>query len=119
MTTALAVLLLLAVFVLVVGGVMDNIPVAATMIPIVRAMEAQGIPASPLWWTLVVTSNLSGNATPIGSVSSVIALGALEKERGIKIGWGEFIRVGGIVLLLQSILALGYLAAFYLLKLFP
>ncbi len=115
----LAVLVLLAVFVLVVGGVMDNIPVAATMIPIVRAMEAQGLSAGPLWWTLVVTSNLSGNATPIGSVSSVIALGALEKERGIRIGWGEFLRVGGVVLLLQSILALGYLVAFYLLKLFP
>lgn len=115
----LAVLLLLGIFVLVVGGVMDNIPVAATMIPIVRAMEAQGISANPLWWTLVVTSNLSGNATPIGSVSSVIALGALEKERGIKIGWGEFLRLGGIILLLQSILALCYLTLFYLLKLFP
>ena len=115
----LTVLLLLGLFVLVVGGVMDNIPVAATMIPIVRAMEAQGLPAGPLWWTLVVTSNLSGNATPIGSVSSVIALGALEKERGVKIGWGEFLRVGGVVLLLQSILALGYLSVFYLLKLFP
>lgn len=115
----LVVMLLVGVFVLIIGGVMDNIPVAATMIPIVRSMEAQGIPAGPLWWTLVVTSNLSGNTTPIGSVSSVIALGALEKERGIRIGWGEFFKVGGIILLLQSILSLGYLTAFYLLNLFP
>ncbi len=115
----LAVLLLVGVFVLVLSGIMDNIPVAATLIPIVRALEAQGIPAGPLWWTLVATSNLGGNSTPIGSVSSVIALSALEKERGIKIGWGEFLRVGCVVLLLQSVLTLAYLTVFFLLKLFP
>ncbi len=115
----LAVMMILGVFVLTVGGVMDNIPVAATMIPIVRSMEMQGIAADPLWWTLVVTANLSGNTTPIGSVSSVIALGALEKERGVKIGWGEFFKVGGVAIVLQSILALGCLALFYVLDLFP
>src|SRR5690606_18384333 len=46
----LAVMMILGVFVLTVGGVMDNIPVAATMIPIVRSMEMQGIAADPLWW---------------------------------------------------------------------
>lgn len=115
----LAVLVLLSLFVLVVGGVMDNIPVAATMIPIVRAMEAQGIPAGPLWWTLVATSNLSGNSTPIGSVSSVIALGAMEKERGVKVGWGEFLKVGGTVLLVQGVLTILYLVLFSVAGLFP
>lgn len=115
----LVTLLLLGLFVLVLSGVMDNIPVAATLIPIVRAMEAQGIPGGPLWWTLVATSNLGGNSTPIGSVSSVIALSALEKERGIKIGWGEFLKVGGIILAIQGTLTLVYLALFLQLNLFP
>lgn len=116
----LGVLLLIGVFVLVLSGMVDNIPVAATLIPIVREMGAQpGIEVGPLWWTLVATANLGGNSTPIGSVSSVIALGALEKERGVKIGWGEFIQVGGLVLLVQSVLALTYLTAFYYLGLFP
>jgi Na+/H+ antiporter NhaD/arsenite permease-like protein len=115
----LATLLIIAVFVLVLSGVMDNIPVAATLIPIVRAMEAQGIPAAPLWWTLVATSNLGGNSTPIGSVSSVIALNAMEKERGIRVGWGEFLKVGGIVLFIQGLLALGYLTLFQIFQLFP
>lgn len=115
----LALLLLLGVFVLILSGVMDNIPVAATLIPIVRAMGEQGIATGPLWWTLVATSNLGGNSTPIGSVSSVIALSSLEKERGIKIGWGEFLKVGGLVLALQSVVALGYLTAFYQFNLFP
>ncbi len=115
----LVTVLLIGVFVLLLSGVMDNIPVAATLIPIVRAMEAQGIPGAPLWWTLVATSNLGGNSTPIGSVSSVIALSALEKERGIKIGWGEFLRVGGIILAIQGVLTLIYLSLFLELGLFP
>lgn len=112
-------LLILGIFVLLLSGVMDNIPVAATLIPIVRAIEAQGVPVAPLWWTLVATSNLGGNSTPIGSVSSVIALSALEKERGIKIGWGEFLRIGGVILLLQGILTMIYLSLFLQMGLFP
>lgn len=115
----LVTMLFIAIFVLLLSGVMDNIPVAATLIPIVRSMEAQGIAAEPLWWTLIITSNLGGNSTPIGSVSSVIALNVLEKERNIKIGWGEFLKVGGTVLLIQGLLTLGYLVMFSMLNLFP
>jgi Na+/H+ antiporter NhaD/arsenite permease-like protein len=115
----LGVLLLLGTFVMVLSGVMDNIPVAATLIPIVRSMGQQGIATGPLWWTLIATANLGGNSTPIGSVSSVIALSSLEKDRGVKIGWGEFLKVGGLVTLLQAVVALSYLAAFSLLGLFP
>lgn len=115
----LGVLLLLGAFVMVLSGVMDNIPVAATLIPIVRAIGQQGIATSPLWWTLIATANLGGNSTPIGSVSSVIALSSLEKDRGIKIGWGEFLKVGGLVTLVQAVVALSYLAAFSALGLFP
>jgi Na+/H+ antiporter NhaD/arsenite permease-like protein len=112
-------MLLLALFVLILSGVMDNIPVAATLIPLVRSMEAQGLPGEPLWWSLVIAANLGGNSTPIGSVSSVIALNALEKERHIKIGWGEFLKVGGTICLLQGILTLIYLFAFDRFNLFP
>jgi Na+/H+ antiporter NhaD/arsenite permease-like protein len=112
-------MLLIAVFVLGLSGLLDNIPVAATLIPLVRSMEAQGFDATPLWWTLVITANLGGNSTPIGSVSSVIALNALEKERGIKIGWGEFLRVGGGVLALQSVVVLFYLWMYATFGLFP
>jgi Na+/H+ antiporter NhaD/arsenite permease-like protein len=112
-------MLILSVFVLAMSGVVDNIPVAATLIPIVRAMESQGIPGEPLWWALILTSNLGGNSTPIGSVSSVIALNALEKERQIKVGWGEFLKVGGGILAIQSVVVLAYLYLFDLLDLFP
>jgi len=112
-------MLLIAVFVLGLSGILDNIPVAATLIPLVRSMETQGFDAVPLWWTLVITANLGGNSTPIGSVSSVIALNGLEKERGIKIGWGEFLKVGGGVLAIQSVVVLAYLWVYATFGLFP
>ena len=82
-------------------------------------MEAQGLAAAPLWWALVMAANLGGNSTPIGSVSSVIALNGLEKERQIKVGWGEFLKVGGGIVALQGALVLAYLYAFAKLDLFP
>ena len=112
-------LLAMCVFVLAMSGIVDNIPVAATLIPIVRAMETQGVPGEPLWWGLIIAANLGGNSTPIGSVSSVIALNALEKERQVKVGWGEFLRVGTGILAIQSVVVLVYLFVFDWLELFP
>jgi Na+/H+ antiporter NhaD/arsenite permease-like protein len=112
-------MVIIALFVLGLGGFVDNIPVAATLIPIVRTLEAQGLEVDPLWWTLIIAANLSGNATPVGSISSVIALSALEKERGIKIGWGEFMKVGLSVLGVQSVIVVAYLLGFEYFGLFP
>jgi Na+/H+ antiporter NhaD/arsenite permease-like protein len=112
-------MLLMAGFVLALSGVLDNIPVAATLIPLVRSLESQGLDPVPLWWTLVIAANLGGNSTPIGSVSSVIALNGLEKERGMKVGWGEFLKVGGGVTVLQSVVVLAYLWMYATFNLFP
>ncbi|MFT7618466.1 MAG: Na+/H+ antiporter NhaD/arsenite permease-like protein [Planctomycetota bacterium] len=114
-----ATMLIMAVFVLVLSGIVDNIPVAATLIPITVAMGQNGADVTPLWWTLVICSNLGGNSTPVGSVSSVIALHALEQDRGIKIGWGEFLRIGGLTLACQGVVAIIYLYAFLSFDLFP
>lgn len=106
-------------FVFVTAGIVDNIPVAATMIPVVHTMVSQGMEAEPLWWTLIAACNLGGNPTPVGSIAAVIALHALEKERGIRVGWGEYLKVGGAVTVFQLFLVLGYIYAFYALGLFP
>jgi len=106
-------------FVFVTAGIVDNIPVAATMIPVVNTMIERGMQAEPLWWTLIAACNLGGNPTPVGSIAAVIALHALEKERGIRIGWGEYLKVGGTVTLLQIFLVLAYIYAFQAFDLFP
>jgi Na+/H+ antiporter NhaD/arsenite permease-like protein len=112
-------MMLMSTFVLVLSGVMDNIPVAATLIPLVRSMGDMGQDVVPLWWALVIAANLGGNSTPIGSVSSVIALNGLEKERNIKISWGQFLKVGGVILIIQGVVALIYLYLFSKFGWFP
>ncbi len=89
------------------SALVDNIPVAATMIPLVQGME--GLPKEPLWWSLVLGCNLGGSATPIGSISCVIALHTLYAESGIKVSWGRFLAVGGVLMVLQLALASLYL----------
>lgn len=117
--SALVTLLLVSGFVLLLSGVVDNIPVAATMIPIVRSLEEQGMDVGPLWWALIMTSNLGGNSTPVGSISTILAMSALEKERGVKVSWGEFLKVGGAIFTLQAILVIAYILVFHTFKLFP
>ena len=118
-TNLVAVVLLLVPFVFVTAAIVDNIPVAATMIPVVQTMIASGIEAEPLWWALIAACNLGGNPTPVGSIAAVIALHALERERDIRIGWGEYLKVGGTVAGLQVVLVIAYILFYWWFGLFP
>lgn len=105
---------LLGVFSAVASSIVDNIPVAATLIPIVKDIAADGtVPIEPLWWTLIVCCNLGGNGTPIGSISCVIAIYALKKEAGVHVGWGTFLKLGGTIMLIQVTGAIAYLLLHY------
>ena len=97
---------------------MDNIPVAATMIPIVASMT-ESLPAEPLWWALVIAANLGGNGTPIGSISGVIALSALQESGGGKVSWAEWFKVGAVAMALQLVVVIVWLSLFTLLDLYP
>ncbi|NND97709.1 MAG: ArsB/NhaD family transporter [Pirellulaceae bacterium] len=93
----------------VASSIVDNIPVAATLIPIVNDIAADGkVPIEPLWWTLIICCNLGGNGTPIGSISCVIAIYALKKESGIHVSWGTFLKIGGLIMLVQVAGAIAY-----------
>ncbi len=85
----------------IASSIVDNIPVAATLIPIVRDISGDSVPAEPLWWTLIICCNLGGNGTPIGSISCVIAIYALKREAGEHVGWGTFLKLGGTIMLIQ------------------
>jgi Na+/H+ antiporter NhaD/arsenite permease-like protein len=103
----------------VTSSIVDNIPVAATLIPIIKSIVAQGVDPEPLWWSLVLGCNLGGNGTPIGSISCVIVLHTLKKESKITVGWGEFIKLGGIIMMVQVAGAILYLLALCALSAFP
>ncbi|TWT78172.1 Arsenical pump membrane protein [Posidoniimonas polymericola] len=104
---------LLTVFSAVASAIVDNIPVAATLIPVVEQIGDGGVAVEPLWWGTILGCNLGGNGTPIGSISCVIALYTLKKEVHETVSWGEFIRLGGTILVLQIGGAIAYLLALY------
>ena len=92
---------LLSIFSAVASAIVDNIPVAATLIPVVTEISKGGTATEPLWWSVMLGCNLGGNGTPIGSISCVIALYTLKKEANKTVGWGEFLKLGGTIMIVQ------------------
>lgn len=68
----------------------DNIPFAATMIPVIRALSATvGVPLDTLAWGLSMGTDIGGSATPIGASANVVGISVAEKN-GYKITWGTY-----------------------------
>ncbi len=77
------------------SAVVDNIPFAATMVPVVirLASLSGGGPAlqTVLAWALSMGTDIGGSATPIGASANVVGIAVAEKE-GYHIGWGKYCR---------------------------
>ena len=61
------------------SGLIDNIPLTATLAPVMNRWIQEGASAK-VWWGLILGANLGGCLTPIGSPSSIIALGVADRE---------------------------------------
>ena len=73
-----------------VSAIVDNIPFAATMIPIIKSLAAsQGIPLSTLAWALAMGTDVGGSATPVGASANVVGVSVAAKN-GHMIGWGKY-----------------------------
>lgn len=110
---------MLSVFSAAASAIVDNIPVAATLIPVVDQIGQGGTPTEPLWWSVVLGCNLGGNGTPIGSISCVIALYTLKKEAGATVGWGEFLKLGGTIMTVQVVGSIIYVLLLHTLGWIP
>lgn len=74
----------------IASAFIDNIPFAATMVPVIRSLAAtQGVDLSILAWSLSLGTDLGGNATPIGASANVVGTSVSAKQ-GHPIGWGEY-----------------------------
>jgi Na+/H+ antiporter NhaD/arsenite permease-like protein len=85
----------------IASAFIDNIPFAATMIPLIYAIYNTesiaavfgGLAINPLWWALSLGVGFGGNGTVIGSSAGIVATG-LAEVNGHRITFNQFIRVG-------------------------
>jgi len=111
MALVLPIILWLSAF---ASAVVDNIPFAATMVPVIRGLsETAGLSLPALAWTLALGTDIGGNGTPIGASANVVGTAIAERE-GYPIGWGRFLKYAGpatilVVALCWLLLAVRYI----------
>ena len=72
------------------SAIVDNIPFAATMVPVIQAMAASaGVPLETLAWTLALGTDIGGRATPVGASANVVGT-SLSAKSGHPITWGKY-----------------------------
>lgn len=87
----------------------DNIPLTATFAPIAKHLIIEGGP-STIWWGLILGANLGGNLFPLGSPSTIIAIGVAEQE-GKPLSIKRFTKIGFTATSIHLFLSTLYLIA--------
>jgi Na+/H+ antiporter NhaD/arsenite permease-like protein len=97
------------------SGIVDNIPLTATMIPVVAEIQGDGGSAGDdaYWWALALGADFGGNATVIAAAANVAASGLMERV-GRPIGFLRFLKVGFPVTLLTLVIASAYVTLRYI-----
>lgn len=90
----------------VLSSILDNLSVVVAFTSIAKALVAAGIPYK-IFWGILYGGVLGGNYTPIGSTANLVALAMTEKY--MKITWGDWIKIAGLVTTVQVITALAWI----------
>ncbi|MGN1341199.1 MAG: SLC13 family permease [Oscillospiraceae bacterium] len=76
----------------IASSIVDNIPFAATMIPIIKALSVTtGTSLDVLAWSLSLGTDIGGSATPIGASANVVGTSVAAKH-GYPISWGRYLK---------------------------
>jgi Na+/H+ antiporter NhaD/arsenite permease-like protein len=102
---------------LLISGIVNNVPYAATMAPIVADL-APGLAdhANPgvLWWALALGTDFGGNLTAVGASANVVVIG-IARRADNPISFWDFTRKGALVTAVSLALAAVYLYLRYFL----
>ena len=98
----------------VASAFIDNIPFAATMIPVINGLAAaQGVNLSVLAWALAMGTDIGGSATPIGASANVVGIATAAKEGHI-IKWGRYCKAMAPATILVILISMCMIYARYL-----
>lgn len=75
----------------IASAFVDNIPFAATMVPVIKTLAATtpGAELSVLAYALSIGTDIGGSATPIGASANVVGTSVISKA-GHPVGWGKY-----------------------------
>ena len=95
----------------IASAFVDNIPFAATMIPVIKSLaETEGIALPILAWALAMGTDIGGSATPIGASANVVGTSVAAKS-GYPVGWGRYCKAmapATIIVLLISMFSIWF-----------
>jgi Na+/H+ antiporter NhaD/arsenite permease-like protein len=106
-------MIIVAGFAAVASAIVDNIPLTAAMIPLIRDLGTT-MDIYPLWWALSLGACLGGNGTAIGASANVVVLGISERE-GVQITFFDFLKLGFLVMGITVAVGLGVLWVMFVL----
>ncbi|HAN95606.1 MAG TPA: arsenic transporter [Firmicutes bacterium] len=77
-----------------ISAFVDNIPYAATMLPVTGSVASiMAVEPNLLYFGLLCGATLGGNLTPIGASANITGIGLLRRE-GYEVSAGQFMRLG-------------------------
>ena len=98
----------------IASAFIDNIPFAATMIPVIDSLAAaQGVDISILAWALAMGTDIGGSATPIGASANVVGIATAAKS-GHMIKWGKYCKAMAPATILVVLVSMLMIYARYL-----
>jgi Na+/H+ antiporter NhaD/arsenite permease-like protein len=97
----------------IASSFVDNIPFAATMVPVVANLsQSLGLDLRAMSWSLALGTDIGGNGTPIGASANVVGTAVSERE-GYPIGWGRYLKYAVPAMVLVMVLCNVYLLLRY------
>lgn len=97
----------------IASAFVDNIPFAATMIPVVKSLAVtQGVDLETLAWALSMGTDIGGSATPIGASANVVGTSVAAKN-GYLIGWGKYCKAAAPATVIVILVSMVFIFARY------
>ena len=98
----------------IASAVVDNIPFAATMVPVIKSLAATtaGADLSTLVWALSIGTDIGGSATPIGASANVVGTSVVSKA-GHPVGWGKYCKTAVPATIIVLVIAMGIMLVRY------
>ena len=92
----------------IISSFLDNIPLVATLIPIITTMEATGMDVMPLWWAVSLGACIGGIGTLIGASANVV-LSGMSGRYGYPISFMDYTKVGFPLMLVFTAISCAWL----------